>query len=449
MSQKRVLACESIHLQLRLVLRVPRSRQWDNCPECCLHRSLDDACAVLAALHGSDPPEHAVAHMLSRLRASLFTGAASALSALLGVPHVEASPATIWRARGLVADLGDRSTGCAGALALRDGRVLASSVPLVDLRPAWLLSEPSVHGTRVYLDGGKTPTELQLFRGTHANLAVFCLRGESYHSSKPKINKALDAENRRSRRQSTRHKQSSKRKVLTGGKGAHVSLESSASDGYVEDDEGATSEENARSHSQSVSDTVPAQQMLHEHQQRQGQLYEEEQAADVGSTSCESESKVSPEEASYTLEAASVPAATEENALERAAVALKSLDEALHEENPPQPWHVSGFRYLVSDQITGAERATPAKKVATLLHESIQGLAKARNEIPRARSHADGEVAIRLHQDTWVIHRSLEGVVLWVVLEQGGSSLLDAAQRVSNFANEHLPQPYGKLLADV
>jgi len=461
LSGKRVLASDSTALGLRLVLRTPRSRSWDDQPDPALHRALSDACSVLSALHGLFPPPHAIATLLARLRASIIAGVAGPLSAMLGVPHVEAAPANLWRARGLVSDLGDRSTGCAGAIAMRDGRVLASSVPTRDLRPAWLLSEPSVHGKHVFLDGGKTPCELQFFSGRHASLAVFFLRSSEHKAS---ASVASTSACRRSahaaastsshyRRSSRRiHSRKSSKRVSQQAEQRASSHDAAASNGHANDEEEqvASKSVNIVSRAQHEGDNTAVMSKHAETKDCTSKLEEENEEMRVPSDRYGKHHQIDPrrhEEQTAMREAAS--AATEASALETAATALEEMDEALSEENPARPWHVSGIRYLVSDSITGSERATPAKKVSTLLQETIHGLSKARNEVPRSRGSGDGEVAIRLHQDAWVVNRTVEGLTLWVVLEQGGNSLLDATQRVSTFARESLPAPQSRLLADV
>ena len=106
--------------------------------------------------------------------------------------------------------------------------------------------------------------------------------------------------------------------------------------------------------------------------------------------------------------------------------------------------HVTGYRYMFRNLVTGIAAASPPNKVSKMSKESLSVVRGIREEFCSASSidskdipstgGTDVEVFIRTSNESWIILRRFGPRELIVVLEKAGETLLEAAAAVKMFA---------------
>lgn len=105
--------------------------------------------------------------------------------------------------------------------------------------------------------------------------------------------------------------------------------------------------------------------------------------------------------------------------------------------------HVPGFRYLFTDDVLIAVRASPGVKVSTLSRNSLALVNYVREDFERqlrGKEDAYAYTAVWGQHDCWVVARCQGPRRLYVVLEQQGKEgLLRACNTADDFAQARFP----------
>ena len=107
--------------------------------------------------------------------------------------------------------------------------------------------------------------------------------------------------------------------------------------------------------------------------------------------------------------------------------------------------HVTGYRYMYRNLVTGVAAASPPNKVSKMSKESLGVVRGIREEFCSDSSVSDQtkgdrdacndvEMFIRTSNESWIILRRFGPRELIVVLEKAGETLLEAAAAVKMFA---------------
>eukprot|EP00899_Mesostigma_viride_P013367 jgi/Mesvir1/22030/Mv15915-RA.1 len=107
--------------------------------------------------------------------------------------------------------------------------------------------------------------------------------------------------------------------------------------------------------------------------------------------------------------------------------------------------HIKGYRYLYIDRMHMAVRGSPEDKAATLSSATLSALNQLRIDMDNAvgltpkedRSTQHFEACCKTKQGAWVVARRNGSQELYVVLEKGCESLMDACGAVDEFNNRY------------